>query len=105
MLIFNHGETMKEIKIEIVNWDCLERGDWFKVKIFDAKNGAIISRKDFCMVHIDGDLHTKKELERIEELVNHFSNNSFRPNYYDEFKKHISMSDGLSQNSSDLSLI
>ena len=90
---------MKELKIEIVNRDCLERGDWFKVKIFDAKNGAIISWKDHCLVYVDGDLKTKAELEWIEDLVNHFSNNDIRPKYCDEMKLHVSMNNAIKSSS------
>jgi hypothetical protein len=58
VLTFNHQETEKEIKIEILEKenDDDDRNDMFTVRIFEPEpDGCKITKKDRCFVDIVGD--------------------------------------------------
>ena len=99
MLIFAHGETVKEIKIEIIDSRQKEgttanhldgtaeedkrdkddtekesRSDIFIVKIFDAQpDGCKISKRNTCQVEIVADHESIKQEEEMEKLLNYFA--------------------------------
>jgi solute carrier family 8 (sodium/calcium exchanger) len=51
LLVFQHGETEKDIEVEILErkeLDSTERDQVFTVKVFDPEGGVKISKKDLC---------------------------------------------------------
>ncbi len=45
ILIFEEGETEKEIRIDIISHDSLVREDFFRIRLFDPQNGAKLHDK------------------------------------------------------------
>jgi hypothetical protein len=49
--VFQHGETEKDIEVEILErkeLDSTERDQVFTVKVYDPEGGVKISKKDMC---------------------------------------------------------
>jgi hypothetical protein len=69
MILFEHNETKKEIRVELIDRETINRSDMFKVKIFNCEGGGKISKKDHCIVHVVGDTAVKDAIERIEKFI------------------------------------
>ena len=91
VLLFDHGETLREIKIEIIEKNFINREDMFRVKLFSAEGGAKITKRDTMTVTVVGDLETKKAVERIQSLVHKLSQQKYT-SYFSQFKKAVMLS-------------
>ena len=72
ILIFEHGETEKEIKIDIIEEENEDpdRDDVFQIRLFDVEpEGAKITKKDKCIIHIVGDNELDNKVEDIEKIL------------------------------------
>ena len=72
MLVFNHGETEKEIEIEILpkeTTEVEERADVFAVRIFDPEGGVKISKKDISFIEIVGDNELLTKVKGIQDML------------------------------------
>ena len=68
---FEHNETEKEIKVEILPKEIdEERDEIFGVQLYDAAPAAVkISKKNICTVEIVTDVMRKKEAEALQQLL------------------------------------
>lgn len=71
-LIFEHGETEKEVKVDIIEVEDEDpdRDDVFQIRLFDAEpEGAKITKKNKCAIHIVGDNELDHKVEDIEKIL------------------------------------
>lgn len=71
-LIFEHGETEKEIKVDIIEIadEDPNRDDAFMIRLFDVEpQGAKITKKDSCIIHIVGSNELDHKVEDIEKVL------------------------------------
>ena len=71
-LIFENGEIEKEIEVKLIEQDDEDpdRDDIFQIKLFDIEpEGAELTKKDKCILHIVGDNELDNKVEDIEKIL------------------------------------
>jgi len=72
-LVFENGETSKEIQVNIHQRQVSEhdnyRDDLFGFKIYQPEGGARINKKDICYINIVGDHELIDHMKHIQELL------------------------------------
>lgn len=68
---FLHGETEKEIEVEILSENLNDESDvYFNVKLSDPQpEGCKLSKKDTCQVNIIGEDETENAVKDIEKII------------------------------------
>lgn len=75
ILHFEHGETKKTIKVDIIaiKNEAPDRDDIFEIRLFDIEpEGAKLSKKDTCTIHIVGSdelIYKVQDLEKSLQLM------------------------------------
>jgi len=87
---FSHGETEKEIEVEIMSENLNEESDvYFNVKLSDAQpEGCKLSKKDTCQVNIIGEDETENAVKDIEKIILLMQKQD-KVSYLGQFKKAI----------------
>ena len=88
-LIFEHGEIEKEIKVDIIEVEDEDpdRDDCFQIRLFDIEpEGAKITKKNKCIVHIVGDNELDNKVEDIEKILD-LMQKSDQVSWAGQFKK------------------
>lgn len=88
-LIFEHGEIEKDITIDIIEVEDEDpnRDDAFQIKLFDVEpEGAEITKKDKCIIHIVGDNELDSKVEDIEKFLD-LMQKSENVSWIGQFKK------------------
>ena len=94
VLVFNHGETEKEIEIEILpkeTHEVEERADVFAVRIFDPEGGVKISKKDISFIEIVGDNELLTKVKGIQEMLEMLQQNENKT-WASQFKQAVILS-------------
>ena len=71
-LHFDHGETKKNIKVDIISIkdENPDRDDTFEIRLFDIDpEGAKLSKKDTCTIHIVGSNELVYKVEDLEKTL------------------------------------
>ena len=88
-LIFENGEIEKEILVDIIeveNEDA-DRDDVFQINLFDIEpEGAEVTKKDKCIIHIVGDNELDSKVEDIEKFLD-LMQKSENVSWIGQFKK------------------
>jgi len=88
-LIFEHGEIEKDIQVNIIEIEDEDpdRDEIFEIKLFDIEpEGAQLTKKDKCIVHIVGDNELDNKVEDIEKFLD-LMQKSENVSWISQFKK------------------
>lgn len=88
-LIFEHGEIEKEIKVNLVEVEREDpdRDDVFQLRLYDVEpEGAKITKKNKCIIHIVGDNELDNKVEDIEKILD-IMQKSNEVSWLGQFKK------------------
>lgn len=95
-IIFEHGETSKEITVEISNDLKAEKDEYFEVVLTSVDNGAKLSKINRAMIAVTDDDEQNQEIGQLLSKVRSSSKelNIHREAWIEQFKSAMKVSDG-----------